>query len=122
MHAFQAKHFPEAVHLSGYGNTLFGCCLEIDGRPGRPLDYYPFGNRLLLEVVDERGAPVDTGLPGRVRFTRLDESALIVRMKERDEAVALAAPGGAPEGFHLPGIRNPSSSRRLAPAMAVGLY
>jgi len=122
MQSFQTRIFPQAVHLSGYGNTLFGCCLELAVPPGRPLDYYPFGNRLLLEIVDEQGRTVEPGGRGRVRFTRLDESMLMVRMLERDEAMSLKAPSAGPKGFELPGIRNPASPAKLSPKLAVGLY
>jgi thienamycin biosynthesis protein ThnN len=119
---FQRDLFPNAVHLSGYGNTLFGCCLELAASPGRPLDYYPYGHRLLLDVVDENGTPVKPGDSGRVRFTRLDESMFIVRMVERDEAVALDPPPDGPQGFDMPGVRNPTSATKLAAKVAVGLY
>jgi phenylacetate-coenzyme A ligase PaaK-like adenylate-forming protein len=76
---FQEQWLPESVHLSGYGNTLFGCALELNPKSGRELDYFPFGDRLILEVVDDEGQPVAEGR-GRVRFTRLDESFLILRM------------------------------------------
>jgi len=79
--------FPNALVLAGYGNTLMGCCLEIDVDPGRTdLDYFPFGDRLLLDVVDQEGNPVPDGEEGVVRLTRLDESFLIVNLRERDQA------------------------------------
>lgn len=120
--AFQADLFPDAVHLSGYGNTLFGCCLELNVRPGRDLDYFPFGPRLWLEVVDEDGVALPPGHTGTVRFTRLDESMLIVRMRERDEATLVPAPADAPAGFGLPGVRNPSVPTTQVAGTAVGLY
>ncbi len=119
---FQLELFPSAVHLSGYGNTLFGCCLEVTAVAGRPLDYYPYGTRLLLEVVDDRGKAVADGEIGTVRFTRLDESMLLVRMVERDEASLVAVPASAPEGYLLPGVRNPGPCVRAAQNVSVGLY
>ncbi len=119
---FQLELFPNAVHLSGYGNTLFGCCLELTCLPGRPLDYHPYGSRLLLEVVNDRGEPVPDGEVGTVRFTRLDESMLLVRMRERDVASRIAVPESAPNGFALPGVRNPGMSVSAAPSMSLGLY
>jgi phenylacetate-coenzyme A ligase PaaK-like adenylate-forming protein len=118
---FQSERFPSAVHLSGYGNTLFGCCLELSAEPGRQLDYYPFGSRLLLEVVDEAGRALPPGQEGQVCFTRLDETALIVRMRERDSARAVAPPQAHDE-FSLPGLRNPSPCPKDAPRLATGLY
>lgn len=112
LHHLQHDLFPHAIHLAGYGNTLFGCCLELSASAGRDLDYYPWGDRLLLQTNDEQ----------RVLVTRLDESVLIVRMLERDEGQAVAPPPHAPDGFHLPGIRNPHSPVAIAPRAANGLY
>jgi len=119
---FQLELFPNAVHLSGYGNTLFGCCLELSGVAGRPLDYFPHGNRLLLEVVDESGERAADGAVGIVRFTRLDESMLLNRLVERDEACQVPALGPSPRGFRLPGVRNPGPRRTQAPNLSIGLY
>ena len=119
---FQRSIFPNAVHLSGYGNTLFGCCMEISAAPDRELDYYPFGDRLLFEVLDDQGHPLEHGSTGQVCFTRLDQSMLIVRMRERDEAMLLPPPLDAPAGFRQCGVRNPHSPQSLAPNQRPGLY
>lgn len=119
---FQLERFPNAVHLCGYGNTLFGCCLELTNLPGRPLDYYPFGNRLLLEVVDSHGKLVPHGETGMVRFTRLDESMLIVRMIERDRASSIAVPASTPGGYALAGVRNPGTHVSADAQLSIGLY
>ena len=118
----QNQSFPNALHLSGYGNTFFGCCLELDVSPGRCLNYFPFGPRLVLEVVDDQGHPLPCGRLGRVRFTRLDESMLIVRMLERDEAELIRPVPNAPAGFTLPGVRDPHSSLKFVPQQRTGLY
>ena len=55
MKALQTDAFPSAVHLSGYGNTLFGCCLELGVAIGRELIYYPLGDRILFGVLGEQG-------------------------------------------------------------------
>ena len=117
---FQEQWLPEAVHLSGYGNTLFGCTLELNAKAARHIDYFPYGDRLILEVADEDGRPVSQGR-GRVRFTRLDESFLILRMLERDEAEVVLPPADAPPGFARPGLRNPSPPK-CHPEQAAGLY
>lgn len=119
---FQIELFPNAAHLSGYGNTLFGCCLELTAMAGRPLDYYPHGNRLLLEIVDDRGQPPPDGEIGTVRFTRLDESMLLVRMVERDEGSRVALPDSAPSGYALPGVRNPGPRVSVPQHVSPGLY
>jgi thienamycin biosynthesis protein ThnN len=123
MARFQTELFPEAVHLSGYGNTLLGCSLELDVSPHRQIDYFPWGNRLVFEVFGEDGQPVPAGGVGRVRVTRLDETMLIVRLTERDVAELLPAPPpGSPPGFQLPGLRNPGPPQADAAKVAGGLY
>ena len=119
---FQTAVFPRAVHLSGYGNTLFGCCMEIHATAGRALDYFPFGDRLTFETLDDRGEPLPSGSTGQVCFSRLDRSMLILRMRERDEATLCAPPVGAPAGFRCDGVRNPHSPLVLAPNQRPGLY
>lgn len=119
---FQRDVFPNAVHLSGYGNTLFGCTLELSTQHGRVPAYFPFGSRLLLEVVDHAGQACAPGAAGVVRFTRLDDSFLLVRMLERDAASLVAPPPDAPTGFVHSGVLNPHSPVSLAPRQAKGLY
>lgn len=119
---FQTRRFPNAVHLSGYGNTLFGCCLELDISAGRTPEYFPFGSRLIIETVDRHAQVARDGEVGTVRFTRLDESFLIVRMLERDVGVAAAVPRDAPIGFLRDGVRAPHSPLSPAPHTGGGLY
>lgn len=113
---FQSEVFPNALHLSGYGNTLFGCCMELHATRGREIDYFPFGHRLLFEV------DANDSRPGAVRFTRLDETFLIVNMRERDVAHAIAPPQHRPDDFELPGLRNPHPPASLNDRIAVGIY
>ncbi len=116
----QEESFPEAVHLSGYGNTLLGCCLELPG--GDRLDHFPLGRRLHLEVRDEAGEPCPDGVRGRVHATRLDESVLLVSLAERDEASLVAPPPDAPAGFELPGLRRPAPLATTRSVATAGLY
>ena len=83
---FKEEYYPEAVHISGYGNTLFGLCLEIEASFAYDLDYYPLGPRMVVKVVamDESNRPgcerlskeVDYEEEGQVVFHRLDECFL----------------------------------------------
>jgi len=118
----QRNDFPCAVHLSGYGNTLFGCALELSAAPGRIPAYFPGGDRLVFEVVDEEGRPMRAGERGRVRFTRLDETVLLVRVLERDEAFFEPPPRGAPVMFTGPGLRDPQPARVSTTIVRRGLY
>ena len=112
----QLQSFPAAVHLAGYGNTLLGCCPELSNRLGRNLDYFPLGQRLILQTVDEDGQPASRG---RVSATRLDESFLIVDLPERDHAEQVDRPDTAPAGFELAGLRNPATPAPPSPERAV---
>jgi len=185
MEQFQTAVFPEAVHLAGYGNTLFGCCLELSVSPGRPLRYYPYGNRLVFGVVkglensprrqpgvlDEAKVTTQTdqssqnrqslssdglnrsvqainrldgpplpgvgdgsrnysiiGKPspeiaeGRLVFTRLDRTMLLVNVLERDHVRLVRPPSDAPAGFSLCGVEAPSPVREARIGPALGLY
>ncbi len=100
--------FSHATVLAGYGNTLMGCCLELAVSPRRDhLEYYPLGDRLILDVVDDTGKPVASGEQGRVRLTRLDESVLLVNLLERDLAQRIDPAPDAPAGFAHAGLRDP---------------
>lgn len=82
--------FPQAVHLAGYGNTLFGVVMEVADEPRTALDYFPLGDRVMFQVVDGREEALwpppacPRGEAGRVLFHRLDESCLLVGVLERD--------------------------------------
>jgi hypothetical protein len=111
------KWFPGAVVMAGYGNSLAGMCPQLAPAPdGRPA-YFPHGTRLVLEVAAEAGAR------GRVRFHRLDESALLPGVLERDLAEAVACPVSArAAGFGLAGLHDPRPPAEAAATLAAGLY
>ena len=125
--------FPKAVHLAGYGNTLFGVLMEVSDEPREAMDYYPLSERVLFTTIadpgDSEGGPVwppvpaGVGQPGRVMFHRLDETCLLANVVERDladeipvsaEAVAL--------GATLIGLRNPRVPASLGKKLQLGLY
>jgi hypothetical protein len=121
--------FPGAVHLSGYGNTLFGVVMEVADGPREALDYFPLAERLCFRVVDGDGSttwPVrecQSGRTGRVLFHRLDESCLLVNVIERDEAEAVAPCEEALAlGCNADGLRNPRPAAALGSQLQVGLY
>ncbi|MCC6145220.1 MAG: hypothetical protein IT368_15545 [Candidatus Hydrogenedentes bacterium] len=95
--------FPNAVCLSGYGNSLCGMCPQIALNPEAPPEYFPHGNRLILETGEANASG-----RGEVRFHRLDESGFLPNVIERDEAEVVSPPAdAAAEGFTLPGLRDP---------------
>jgi len=122
LNKLQTESFPNAVHLSGYGNTLLGCCLELNVDSGRSPVYFPMGERLVFETIDPHGTPTPFGEPGQLRVTRLDETFLIVRLFERDNARLINPPTNAPDGFVMPGVFNPQPISKPDTPSTAGLY
>jgi len=124
----QSGGFPNAVHLAGYGNTLFGCCLELDVSMGREPSYFPHGDRLLFGFKhDVERLPVisygsEGSLEGRVVFSRLDRAQFIANCVERDHGARCRPPAGAPSSFRLNGIRSPRSADTAAEPLRGGIY
>ncbi|MFN3532880.1 MAG: hypothetical protein ACK41Q_10275 [Candidatus Brocadia sp.] len=130
---FRNEFFPYAVHIAGYGNTLFGLCMEIEESLNGDLDYYPPGPRMVLQVVSTKNGihpdrhrlahTVDYGEKGQVVCHRLDESFFIPNMFERDEAVRIAPTINAQSlGIYQDGVRNPSLLNGLEANAKVGVY
>jgi hypothetical protein len=126
--------FPRAVHLSGYGNTLFGVVMEVADHPRQALDYFPLGDRLGFHIVECPDGPESEsqgwpppekarGQSGRVLFHRLDESCLLVGVVERDEAERIAPSAEALAlGGRADGLRNPRPPAAAAGKLQLGLY
>jgi hypothetical protein len=123
--------FPRAVHLAGYGNTLFGVVMEVSDSHRHAMDYFPLGERVQFHLV--RGpagdppswppTPSADGQTGRVLFHRLDASCLIVGMLERDQAESVPpSPEAAALGGCANGLRNPRPLAALTPRLQLGLY
>jgi hypothetical protein len=124
--------FPNAVHLSGYGNTLLGVVMETADGPREALDYFPRGDRVQFHIVEGRGAEqgdtwpprtCPSGRTGQLVFHRLDESCLLVGVAERDHAERSAPSASALAlGWHQDGLRNPCTPAPQAAQLQVGLY
>jgi hypothetical protein len=120
--------FPRAVHLAGYGNTLFGVVMEVADGPRQALDYFPLADRVRFQVVGpaEEGewpAERERGETGRVLFHRLDESCLLVGVLERDEAERIPpAPEALALGDGADGLRDPRPAAALDGRLQLGLY
>jgi thienamycin biosynthesis protein ThnN len=126
--------FPNAVHLAGYGNTLFGVIMEIEDRHRAAMDYYPLGGRVQFHIVEElaadKGAAANwppricrQGETGRVLFHRLDESCLLVNVMERDQAERIVpSPSAHALGGHADGLRNPRPLPALQDQLQQGIY
>lgn len=126
-----AEQFPNAVILSGYGNTLFGMAPELHYSEKNDIDYFPLGTRLIYSVVDYNvpdeqdriGAMLDYGQRGQVMVHRLDEMQLIVNMLERDQAIRVAVPPCCrADGFILDGLRDPQPIVQSSQKPILGLY
>lgn len=127
------ESFPNAVHIAGYGNTLFGLCMEIMESAGGDLDYYPPGPRMVVQVISKKDGIqpdknrltqiVDYGEEGQVLFHRLDESFFIPNMFERDEAIRIEPSTEAWYlGVYQDGVRNPTLLKGLEANAKVGVY
>jgi hypothetical protein len=121
--------FPEAAHLAGYGNTLFGVVMEVEDGHRQALDYFPLGDRLRFQVVSWPEGETFSWPPppaegrGRVMFDRLDESCLLVGVVERDEAEAVPPTAAARAvGGTAPGLRNPGPAAALQGRLQLGIY
>lgn len=79
--------FPNAVHLNGYGNSLFGVFLEREFTQDG-IEYYANSNRVELRLVKPEGPleEVGQGEAGQVLMSRYDESIMMINMLERDVA------------------------------------
>ena len=130
---FKKELFPNAVHIAGYGNTLFGLCLEVEASPHYDLDYYPLGPRMIIQVVSTKDGIepdknrlfryVEYGQRGQVVFHRLDESFFIPNMFERGEAIRIAPTEYAQSlGIHQDGVRNPALLKGLETNIKTGVY
>jgi hypothetical protein len=95
------ESFPNAMFISGYGNTLFGMCPEFTGDPARPLDYYPIGPRLIFKTVpldpemtpeEKLRRPCSEGEEGQIVFSRLDKTGMIINQFERDQGALISPP------------------------------
>lgn len=123
--------FPQAVILSGYGNTLFGMMPQLGCGADGGIDYYPHGRRLVVRLVDPDVSDeadrircvVRVGRRGQVLVHRLDETQFIANMLERDTGIRIEPQASAgDDGFVLDGIRDPQPivSKTIKPVM--GLY
>ena len=107
----QVDWFPNAVHLAGYGNSLFGLCMEFGGPADRKLCYYPFGVRHITRVAAD----------GRVWASRLDPTILIANLRERDVATSVPAPGAPWDSFGA-GVEDPRPHESRSTPQDAGIY
>lgn len=110
--------FPNAVAISGYGNSLAGMCPQLDTTTASAPEYYPHGTRLILDVATN-----EDGGRGQVIFHRLDKSCFLPNVHERDEAEQVKrVPAPQFNGFQTLGIKDPRSPDDRAKSCGEGLY
>lgn len=109
--------FPNAVVLSGYGNSLAGMCPQVECAPDRAPAYFAHGTRLVVET--EANRPNDRS---PVVFHRLDESGFLPYVVERDVAALAPLPDQARHtDFHPVGLLDPTPHADT-PHGQTGLY
>jgi hypothetical protein len=120
------EQFPQAVHLSGYGNTLFGCALEVADTQRQSVDYFPHGPRLLFDVLcnaEDQTEKQAEEKYGQLVFHRFDRSLLLVGMKERDWVTLIPLSAAARQaGLTSSGIRNPGPPSETQSKLRLGIY
>jgi len=123
--------FPNAVILSGYGNTLFGMMPQLRYAPETGFDYFAYGSRLIVQLIacdDAEATPdiasrVDYGQRGQVMVHRLDEVQFLANVIERDSAVRIEPDSSArADGFLQDGLRDPQPIVNETLKPAIGLY
>jgi thienamycin biosynthesis protein ThnN len=126
-----SEYFPNAVVLSGYGNTLFGMMPQLSYDRQTGFDYFPYGHRLIVKVVRSTptneevdiSACVEHGERGRLVIHRLDEMQFIANFVERDTAIRLEPhPDVEADGFDPDGIRDPQPIIDKKTKPSIGLY
>ena len=108
--------------------------MEVEDRHREAMDYYPLGNRVQFQIVEEIGTEKDGNLSwppriwrqgetGRVLFHRLDESCLLANVMERDQAERIAPSSSAHAlGGYADGLRNPRPLPALQNQLQQGIY
>lgn len=108
----QSQWFPNAVHLAGYGNSLFGVCMEAGGAASRSLRYFPHGLRHQVRVAPD----------GCVWMYRLDPTVLIVNLAERDIGKAASPSLELARMEFGEGVEDPKPREQTLSAETTGIY
>ncbi len=116
LQSLRTELFPNAIALSGYGNSLMGLCPQVTLGNGPP-QYFAHGCRMVVDALPQAGDD-----PGAVCYHRLDLSAFLPNVIERDVATSCTAPSSAiTVGFHAVGLLDPRPPAD-APQLGSGLY
>jgi len=127
---FRNELFPEAIHLSGYGNSLIGVAFEAGTGTDDMLRYYPPSPRHLIRLIPMTGTPdrailrrnVPLGEKGRVVVSRIDPTCFLPNIVERDCAIRVeCTPAARSLGWNAPGIQDPQPYPEKSPIKS-GFY
>jgi hypothetical protein len=122
---FRNVLFPNAVHLSGYGNSLVGVAFEAGTGEADRLLYYPSSNRHRIRVIplddaslsERLAVDVATGETGQIVVSRIDPTFFLPNLVERDRAECVLASGNSTAlGWSDQGISNPRPILRTTPS------
>ena len=122
-----AQFYPNAIQLSGYGNSMLGVAPELHYDPADGIDYYTQGVRLIYQIIpmhtDRFNSILPYGERGHILAHRLDETQLILNLIERDTAIRIPSREDASShDFVLDGIRDPQPFRNVETQAVSGLY
>ncbi len=101
--------FPKAVHLHGYGNSMFGMFTESESGLGGIEYATSASDRVQLDLLagdEDALRPCAIGELGRVMLSRFDESMMILNHLERDLATR------TPDGIRDPHPPHPDVNRK----------
>lgn len=116
--ALTNEWFPNAVAMGGYGNSLAGMCPQLIADTYFPPTYFPYGERLVLDI----DSPNESGR-GQVLFHRLDHSCFLPNVLERDEAEGIRIEEHSHlKGFQQFGICDPRPPLRAKTTLKEALY
>jgi len=110
--------FPNAIALSGYGNTLAGVCPQVAPcENGLPV-YAPHGNRIHFDIASDGDSE-----RGKVCFHRMDAGCFLPNVLEADEAsTANISSTAQAAGFHSTGLHDPRPAAQHTETRNSGLY
>lgn len=113
---FRNNLFPNAVHLSGYGNSLVGVAFEAGTEDTDRLRYFTSSDRHRIRVIPMGDEPfcerlamdVAPGETGQIVVSRIDPTFFLPNLLERDQAeCVLASENSTALGWSDLGISNP---------------
>ncbi|MDI1463748.1 hypothetical protein QEZ54_22445 [Catellatospora sp. KI3] len=116
--------FPGVPVIGVYGTSTTGISWQkpFEDADDHRVVYIPCSPYVLLDLVDDEGAPVPFGDEGRVRVWRLTDDQLIPGFLERDRGRRVRPYGEAAEEFPWPWLGDPYSPEFTQLGRVEGVY